>query len=46
MLSSIVKIEVGNNSTLLQTKQSIFTTTKKKYNWQLYVKEPKNFAIE
>ena len=33
MMKSIVYIEIGNTSRLLQTKQSHFSKTKKKYNW-------------
>jgi len=36
MMQSIVFIEVGNNSVELATKQSAFTKTKKKYNWELF----------
>ena len=36
MMQSIMFIEVGNNSVELATKQSAFTKTKKKYNWELF----------
>jgi hypothetical protein len=32
-MQSIVFVEIGNTSVELQTKQSAFTRTKKKYNW-------------
>ena len=38
MLDSIVYIEVGNRSIELETKKSMFTKTKKKYNWEIFVK--------
>lgn len=46
MLKSIVYIEIGNTSRELETKQSMFTKTKKKYVWELFVKQPRNFPIE
>ena len=46
MLKSIVYIEVGNNSKELATKQSHFSKTKKKYMWELYVKDKSNFKFE
>ena len=46
MLKSIVYIEIGNHSRELPTKQSHFSKTKKKYVWEIFVKEPKNFKFE
>lgn len=46
MMKSIVYIEIGNTSRELQTKQSIFTKTKKKYIWELFVKPPRNFPLQ
>lgn len=46
MMKSIVYIQIGNTSRELETKQSAFTKTKKKYIWQLFVKQPKNFQLE
>lgn len=44
-MKSIVYVEIGNTSRQLETKQSAFTKTKKKYNWEVFVKQPKNFGI-
>jgi hypothetical protein len=38
MLESIIYIEVGNRSMELDTKKSMFSKTKKKYNWEIFVK--------
>jgi len=46
MMQSIVFVEVGNSSIELRTKQSPFTKTKKKYNWELFVIEPRNLYFE
>lgn len=46
MMKSIVYIEIGNTSRALETKQSAFTKTKKKYIWELFVKQPKHNPIE
>lgn len=45
MMDSIVFIEVGNTSVLLNTKQSFFTSIKKKYKWELFVEETNNFRF-
>ena len=46
LLKSIVYIEIGNTSRELATKQSHFSKTKKKYVWELFAKETKNFKFE
>ena len=46
MMDSIVFVEVGNTATLLSTKESSFTKTKKKYSWELFVVETHNFKFE
>ncbi len=38
MVKSVVYIEIGNTSELINTKKSMFTKIKRKYNWQFYVK--------
>ena len=45
MMKSIISVEIGNTSRLLETKQSAFTKTKKKYIWELFVKQPKRSPI-
>lgn len=45
MMQSIVFVEIGNNSAEIQTKQSPFTKTKKKYNWEVFVVEPRNLKF-
>ncbi len=46
MLDSIILIEIGNRSIELQTKKSPFSKTKKKYMWQIFVKQKTNFKLE
>ena len=45
-MKSIISVEIGNTSRLLETKQSAFTKTKKKYIWELFVKQPKRSPIQ
>ena len=42
----MVYVEIGNHSKELATKRSAFTSTKIKYRWELFAKEPKNFKFE
>ena len=46
IMKNVVYIEIGNTSRELETKQSSFTKTKKKYVWELFVKETRGFPIE